>query len=104
MVLLKMDRRLRSAHSPEVDGQLRHTHEGMAHFARTGPDGRECRECINWLFKKGDYHRSGTVTRGTLKPQPCAKGTGQKIPYYVSSCKYFEENPTPPPISAPRKP
>ena len=77
------------------------THKGMAHFAGTGPKGRTCRECINWLG--GDYYRSGGRL---LKPASCAEfkrrmngKEGPKVPHNASACNCFAPSENPPKIA-----
>lgn len=69
------------------------THEGMAHFAGTGPAGRTCRECIHW--------DKGNRNNGWLQPAPCKefarlskskRRSRHAVPDDAAACKYFEIN------------
>jgi hypothetical protein len=84
--------------NPDLEAQIKATPDGMAHWAGSGPDNRSCRECN--FFEGRDYYANG----GGLKPAPCRKyqmlrngRRGGRIPWYTKACKYFEENPYPPP-------
>jgi hypothetical protein len=69
---------------------------GMAYWAGTGPDGKTCRECVNYVFNGYGSRR--------LKRGPCQRFinlTGiesHNIPFDTASCKEFIQNPKPPTI------
>jgi hypothetical protein len=76
---------LTDADNPELAARVRATVPGMAHFAGTGPEGKTCRECIEWTL----------VGRKRL----CAKYRSlmdkwgdQYIPPLTAACKYFVQN------------
>lgn len=82
------------------------TPAGMAHWAGTGPEGKTCRECSNYVFN--GYTSSKVSNGGALKKGPCQKyvdrfGKGKNFPFETSSCKYFEQNKNPPTITDQRK-
>ncbi|ACL60615.1 hypothetical protein [Methylobacterium nodulans] len=64
------------------------THKGQAHFAGTGPAGKQCRQCARWMFV-GQW-RHGPA------PSPCGKyrelmrQKGKPVPYGAAACKFFE--------------
>ena len=67
------------------------THDGMAHFAGTGPDGKTCRTCRYW--RTHDTQRLAIVARP--KPSTCARyesllgKRGKAIPHDAHACKYY---------------
>jgi hypothetical protein len=73
---------------------VRRTHNGMAHFAGTGPDRATCHSCAHW----GGAEKAAAVKLDLsgLKPATCAKfraltgKLGQKIPHDAAACKYWE--------------
>jgi len=81
---------------------------GMAHWAGTGPVGTTCRECHFYKFE-GYKSKRGGFSGGVLKLGICNKylsmmrSAGSKVPFETPSCKYFELNQQPPPITDPRK-
>ena len=86
---------------PVLEGRIKATQQGMAHWAGTGPALRTCREC-NHYTQEGYYSKTGK-NHGSLKPGICAKyrsmmnnKPGPKIDPNLPSCKYFDENPKPP--------
>src|SRR5262245_24447511 len=102
MTRLPFDEHLTSG-NPKLEAQVARTHAGMAHFAGTGPRGKTCRECIHWAF---DGYRQ---VDASLKLTVCNKYTalmngreGGRIPYNTAACKYFEADPSPPPIRDPK--
>jgi hypothetical protein len=81
------------------------TFPGMAHWARTGPDGATCRGCVRWEF---DGYFAGS---GLLKPALCAKyrslmhgQPGAKVPHYAQACKHFDAAEDAPSLGQPKKP
>lgn len=79
------------------------THQGMAHFAATGPEKETCRTCVHWKFEK-HYFSKGGRHGGQLKPCACRKfrelkngEPGPSVPHNALACKYWERNDTPPP-------
>jgi len=87
--------------------QRKATVPGMAHFAKSGPAGKTCRECFHWDgCGEGDgYHSINGRYRGALKPRACNKyrelmgATGNAIPHQTAACKYFEVNDDPPVVA-----
>lgn len=85
-----------------ADRAARATFPGMAHFAGTGPSGRTCRECVFWNHQPHAYRSKNGKHSGLIKPAACRKFQqlmhvdGNQIPDDARSCKYFDENPTPP--------
>lgn len=80
-----------------VATQIARSHEGMAHFAGTGPEKAMCCECEH--FRSQD--KGGNWTRS--KSQPCQQFIRMmkanpkrapkkllKIPRRTPACKYFE--------------
>ena len=60
------------------------TYKGMAHFAGTGPEGKQCKECRHFL-KKAPH-----------KPSPCSEykrlttdKVARNVPTTADACKYF---------------
>lgn len=112
MITLFSDK-LTRAHDPKTAALIEASRPGMAHFAGTGPEGRTCRECIHWSRKWKDIDhdesiKSGDFKRdfGVLKPRRCRKfwrmtnhQRGKGLPHGTASCRHFDENPDPPPVS-----
>lgn len=74
------------------------THEGMAHFAGTGPEAKVCAHCLHWRF--GQERTFPTVISAARPKQaPCAvfvRATGVKskaVPFDARACKRFEPHP-----------
>lgn len=93
---------------PVLENQISKTPVGMAFWAGTGPQGKTCRECRFYVFN--GYKSARGSKGGVLKNSPCQKFIAltngidtHKIPYDTSSCKYFDQNPTPPTITDQRK-
>jgi hypothetical protein len=86
-----------------VDTMARASYPGMAHFARSGPVNRTCRECIFWDHGPHDYRAKNGKYRGLIEAARCKKyrqitmQQGDKVPDDAAACKYFEENSTIPP-------
>lgn len=88
--------------------QIARTPTGMAHWSGTGPAGSTCRQCAHWRVQ-GRYGKSPKDRQPyELKDGPCAlyekrvsiKGKmGPKLRHTQPSCKYFEENASPPKIT-----
>jgi hypothetical protein len=83
------------------------TPPGMAFTAGSGPKGATCHGCRFWNHgKDGPQYFSGKGAHGgEIKPTPCAKyrsltcgQTGAPVEHWNEACKYFEANPTPPPL------
>lgn len=88
----------------EADRLRSLTFPGQAHW---GVLNRSCRECLFWNKDAAPVYYAST---STLRPQRCAKAVSlmrisdiPKVPYHARGCKYFEENPNPPPLERPRK-
>ena len=90
----------------DFQAKVNKTPMGMAFWAGTGPKGKTCRECTSFMFPT---YYSGGKNGETLKPSTCrkfgelSKREGRAIPHDTESCKYFEQNETPPTISKPQK-
>lgn len=92
---------------PELESKIARTPRGMAHWAGTGPVHTTCRECVSYTFngyKANRGNKGGMLKDGKCKKFESIGGTeGAAISFELSSCKYFEKNPTPPAIINPRK-
>ena len=90
---------------PNIDlgRKIAMTPNGMAFWADTGPGNTTCRECIFFDHQNSYYAKKG-LGGGTLKPAKCkkyqhlAQKSGGNVPHETRSCKYFEPNPSPPPV------
>lgn len=106
-----------------TEALLAETHPGQAHWAGSGPDGKTCHGCAeHWgALRRWDPKANGgegelvaqrpsydPVTLA-LKPIPCHKRTrvmgsrGQPVPNNCAACRFFTENPSPPPLVKPVK-
>lgn len=81
--------------------QQANTPPGMAHWAGTGPKGKQCRECLFWTGCGGErgYYSGGNG----LKPRSCKKymdlmsgKRGPAVPYYTPACRHFAQSDKPP--------
>lgn len=70
------------------------THEGMAHFAGTGPSGASCRHCKHW--DDGKHRRLYRAAKLTGGSAPCGKfhelvrrRTRIPVPGNAMACKWF---------------
>ena len=92
---------------PDLESKVARTPRGMAFWAGTGPDGKTCRECKFFTFegyKSNRGHKGGLLKNGKCqKFSALAQIDGPPISFELSSCKHFEQNPTPPAIINPRK-
>lgn len=86
----------------ELREQLRTTHKGMMEVAGSGPAGKTCRECREWMQQ--GWHAASNARHGpTLKPAPCAAYKrhtgvlGAAVPHEARACKHFHPNPAAPP-------
>lgn len=71
----------------DFEEKLLATHQGMAHFAGTGPQGAICKACEFFGgLAKGDLTRPATCQ----KFRSLTGKQGQKIPPSACACKYFE--------------
>ena len=97
MTLFKEELQEHLAATP-FDTNVRASYPGMAHFARTGPQGSTCRECSNWKHDKWDYHSKSGKHHGLIKPASCRKYReiigveGARVPDDAQACKYFDLN------------
>lgn len=75
---------------------------GQAYFAKTGPSGAVCRQCVAW----GPKHRRRSP-EGYLRPARCRKYVAMRkgqgldvaaagVPADTPACKYFSNHPRPP--------
>lgn len=94
---------------PAMESKRAQTFPGMAHFARSGPERRLCRECLFWTGCGGEvgYYAKKGLYGGSIKPRSCSKykelmqgDIGPGVPHTAQACKYFQENVEPPPIVA----
>ncbi len=92
---------------PALEAKRQQTYPGMAHFARSGPDGKTCRQCEFWTGcggESGYYARNGRHGGG-LKPRSCVRyremmdGIGPGVPHNAQACKYFAESKMPPTLT-----
>ena len=96
-----MGRFQRFAHMTDPGGirdQVVNTHEGMAHFAGTGPSGKVCAHCRHWRF--GQERTFPTVISAARPKQaPCAEFAratrvrSKPVPFDALACKRFEPHP-----------
>lgn len=77
--------------NPDLAKKRKETHAGQAFWAATGPDGKTCRECSEWMST------GYLASSGLLKDSPCDKyarmmncTAGPAVPHYAKACKYFE--------------
>jgi hypothetical protein len=70
------------------------THPGQAHFAGSGPEGREC-----WHWQNEGYQSRNGKWHGLMKPARCRKfqmltrKVGDRIRDDAPSCRHFEARP-----------
>jgi hypothetical protein len=109
MTLLLVNNRLTPG-DPMVTALSRRTHEGMAHFAGTGPEDRTCRECEHWM-SRGKWSREGDLGMGGEPlDSPCAKARQfmmkrrtASVPHDACACKWFVLSERPQPLKRPEK-
>jgi hypothetical protein len=90
----------------EFAAAVRATPPGMAFTIGSGPTGKTCRGCSFWDHDgKPQYFALGGKYGGEIKPSPCAMyrrlSAGQEgtpVEHWNDACKYFQENPSPPPL------
>lgn len=94
---------------PAMETKRQQTYPGMAHFARSGPEGRTCRQCQSWTGCGGEtgYYAKKGMYGGMVKPRSCSTyrdlmqgEVGPGVPHTAMACKYFSKNETPPTITA----
>lgn len=68
------------------------THQGMAHFAGTGPVGATCKGCTHFSTPS---HAAAARAATCQKYQRLTGKQGQKIPPSADACKYFERRAQP---------
>lgn len=92
---------------PALETKRAQTFPGMAHFARSGPEGKTCRHCLSWTGCGGEtgYYAKKGIYGGQLKPRSCVRyrtmmqdEIGPGVPHTAPACKYFSENTSPPAI------
>lgn len=100
------------------DAAIRETFIGQAHIAGTGPAGTTCRQCTHFhrwrrdketgrdaIVPPGYYSKRHKESPLELKKAYCNRPILNKarrlIPHVAKSCRLFEKNPTPPPITKP---
>lgn len=92
---------LTAALGEKLEGQAKKTHEGQAHFAGSGPNGKTCGDCtFKGYYRKGrerwNEARQEHIAR-SRKVQGCEKFLrmtgihGPDIPADALACKYFEQ-------------
>jgi hypothetical protein len=101
MTQLGLNHWLTKPEGEEVFRQRYDTHEGMAFWSGTGPQGTTCRQCKHWSHRRRWERDKGLVPGGPA-PATCRKfrslamkNRGTRIPHDAPSCKYFDatENP-----------
>jgi len=96
--------RLTSIYEDGFETAFRKTPSGMAHLYGTGPSGETCRTCGFFEFS-GHYSPNNGGKANMLKPGRCRrykqimKRSGPPIKPNLAACKYFEQNPAPPPTT-----
>jgi len=107
-----------------VDDLIAGSMPGMAHFARTGPDGQTCRSCVHWSTRFWETDQNGyqvesekpvdswkrDADTGELKPRRCKKfyrmmghTLGPAVPAETPACMFFTLNESAPPIERPAR-
>lgn len=90
-----------------LETKRQQTFPGMAHFAKSGPEGFTCRQCVSWTGCGGEsgYYAKKGMYGGMIKPRSCHQyktlmqgDIGPGVPHTAGACKYFSENRSPPPI------
>lgn len=83
---------------------IRETPDGMAHWKGTGPDGRTCRECVQYNLAKTPKRYTASSAHhgiGELMPVGCRKWRAlmpksvkkwPKLHHRMAACKHFELN------------
>lgn len=108
MTLLKATLGLNREGQEEVVQAFNRTHQGMAHFAGTGPIGATCRECKFWQHQKTWSSASGKG-HGMPMPARCMRyrqlmhERGKMVPHDARACKHFERADSPQPLQRPRR-
>ncbi len=87
MTLLAPDLSLFGSEDPVIQKASR-THRGMAHFAGTGPSGKTCRECANWVVAAGSRAKCKAASCSAYRRMMNGR-VGQSFPA-AAACKYFE--------------
>lgn len=74
------------------------THEGMAHFAGTGPEGKLCAHCLHW--RNGQERQLPTAV---TPPRPAqamcsvffrmTRIKSKPVPFDALACRHFEAHP-----------
>ena len=92
---------------PILESQIAKTPPGMAFWSGTGPERTTCRTCVFYTFEGYMSYRSnkgGMLKRGACKEFiRLVNKASHKLPHDIPSCKYYQENKTPPAIMDPGK-
>jgi hypothetical protein len=86
---------LTAGYPPILAQQIRKTHEGMAHFAATGPFGATCGAC-EYLGYWRKFQNSSGDTVAAKRVGGCAKffeltgKHGAVVPASAEACRYFK--------------
>ena len=108
MTLMRATLGLNREGQEEVIGLLSQTHQGMAHFAGTGPAGATCRECKFWQHQKTWSSETGKG-HGAPMPARCMRyqqlmhEPGKMVPHDARACKHFDRTDAPQPLQRPRR-
>lgn len=96
---METEQHLTQAHTQRIDELRSQTAIGMAHWAGTGPDGKNCQGCRHARFH--GYYAARGKGKGQLKPMHCAKyaeimGHTPKFEGKEAACRFFIEGDGPP--------
>jgi hypothetical protein len=85
---------LTTGYAPDVAEKMRQSHSGMAHFARTGPVGTSCADCIflgdQFAGQPGNERRRRQDACGCLKYLELMGCHGGTVPGNTPSCRYYQ--------------
>lgn len=91
MARLKRTNHLTEAYDDALEKTLSWTHQGMAHFAGTGPDHTTCNSCAFYgtgLRKR--THSEKPADQSCMKYKALTGLKGKTFPRSVKACKYYE--------------
>jgi hypothetical protein len=82
------------------------TPAGMAHWQATGPIDKTCRECLFWspqsVTSRGYWRDGRLAARRCKQYEKLIMGRiGSPVVHTASACKFFCQNPEPPPLYPP---
>jgi len=81
----------------EVARRFELSHEGMAHFAGTGPLGEVCKNCVFYGYRRKYLDKAGNTIRTRFRGNACGKfhqltgKHGADFPDSTEACRYFEQ-------------